>query len=147
MNLILGKKYLLDTNILIYSLDKTSPFYQQAKEIIRLTFEQRIQGFVAQQNLIELVNVLIGFYGISSKNALLDAKMFAYNSNLILIYPLATTFITFADFLDQTKKLKGDIFDIYLAATAWDNNITNILTVNTKDFYSLPKIAAINPFK
>jgi len=36
IKLILGKRYLLDTNVLIYSVDKSSPFYAKAKKVIEI---------------------------------------------------------------------------------------------------------------
>jgi len=40
---------------------------------------------------------------------------------------------------------KGRVFDVYLAATAFDNDIKEICTWNTSDFEGLSKIATITP--
>lgn len=42
IKLISGKRYLLDTNVLIYSVDKASPFYAKAKKVIEIGIKQNV---------------------------------------------------------------------------------------------------------
>lgn len=137
------KEYLIDTNILVYSLDKTSPFFDKAAEVLSDCFRGEVKGVVAHQNLIELVAILVGVYKIPLLSALKDAAGFGSQANLKVIYPRSTTFLTFTRLL--TKKRRVDIFDSYLAATMFDNGIKKILTRNVKDFKKIGSIQATNP--
>ena len=57
-----GKKYLLDTNVLIYSVDKASPFYAKAKKIIEIGIKQNVSFVITHQNLLEYTAVLRRVY-------------------------------------------------------------------------------------
>ena len=130
MNLTSGAKYLLDTNILVYSVDRQSPFYVRSKEILENGLRQGISFAIAHQNLIEFVAVLTRGYGVERKQALGDAQVFA--ARFDVIFPFPTTIETFFQLADKQKATYP--FDLYLAATMIDNQITRIITGNAKDF-------------
>jgi len=145
MPIILKKSYLLDTNILIYSLDKKSFYFKKSSEILRLCFNKQITGLIAQQNLLELANILINTYKISRTEVIKDINLFVLELNLKVIFPGSKTITTFLKLLKKSKKEK-EVFDLYLAATMIDNQVENILTRNIKDFAGIEEIQAINPF-
>jgi len=68
-----------------------------------------------------------------------------YTASLSVIFPKVTTVST----LQQLSKVKSaprmKIFDLYLAATALDNGITQICTWNIADFMGIPKIEPVSP--
>jgi predicted nucleic acid-binding protein len=134
MEIILKEKYLVDTNILIYSLDKKSPFYTASCNLLRDGLQKGARFIIAQQNLVELIAVLTKAYKISPNEALADAGSFAFNFEIIT--PLPTTLETFERLLKQSKG-QQQIFDIYLAATMRDNDVCRIITANKKDFLGL----------
>lgn len=139
---ILKKEYLIDTNILVYALDKNSPFFSKAAAILDDCLKGKIDGVVAHQNLTELVAILASVYQIPLSSSLKDAADFG--ANLKVIYPRSTTFLTFTRLLGS--KRKADIFDYYLAATMIDSGVGKVLTRNVKDFKNIKGIKAINPF-
>jgi len=130
MNLTSGARYLVDTNILLYSVDRKSPFHDWSKEILEAGLQHSSSLVVAHQNLIEFVAVLTRGYGVERKRALGDAQVFA--SRFDVIFPLPTTLETFFQLADKEKTTYP--FDLYLAATMLDNQITRIITGNGKDF-------------
>jgi len=56
------KRYLLDTNVLIYSVDKASPFYAKAKKVIEIGIKQNVSFVITHQNLLEYTAVLRRVY-------------------------------------------------------------------------------------
>jgi len=62
IKLISGKRYLLDTNVLIYSVDKASPFYAKAKKVIEIGIKQNVSFVITHQNLLEYTAVLRRVY-------------------------------------------------------------------------------------
>jgi len=136
-------KCLLDTNILVYAYNQASPFHKKAREIVLDAALGKFEAVVAQQNLIEFCNVLTDQFHIpapSVKKDLLDIT-----ADLSVIHPLPQTILIFADLLTNSKK--GQIFDLYLAATMLDNDIDNIITLNNKDFEGVKGIAVFNPWQ
>lgn len=134
MEIISGEKYLLDTNILVYSLNKQSSFYLKVCGLLQGGQWNTTNFVIAQQNLIELVSVLCKMYKISIKDALADAKRFAVNFEVI--NPMPTTFMTYARLITNARN-RLHPFDAYLVATMLDNNIKRIITANKKDFQNL----------
>lgn len=130
---ISNEKCLIDTNILVYSINKSSPFYTTARALVE-NEERRSNFVIAQQNLLELVSVLTKRYRVPLYEASSSAHIFAKHFEIIA--PLGTTWVTFTNLARQLKKHIPP-FDIYLAATMLDNGIERIITANTRDFAGL----------
>lgn len=139
--------YLLDTNVIIYALDGTSPFFPKAKAVLTRCFSGEIEGFVAQQNLLEATNVLVSVYKLPKKEVIKELHRLGKEFRLTTIFPLHSTIFTFWKLLAENKKTRADIFDFYLAATMVDNGLNQILTRNAKDFAGITTIKTLNPFQ
>lgn len=133
MNLISGERYLVDTNVLIYSVDRSSPFHSKAKDIIKSGIEKGALFVIAHQNITEFISVLTRGYGVGVKQATEDARAFA--SRFEVIFPLPTTIEVFFQLSNKHKKIYP--FDLYLTATMLDNGVERIITGNKKDFIGL----------
>jgi predicted nucleic acid-binding protein len=131
MSLISGEKYLLDTNILVYSVNREAPEHVRVEELIKKGLHAGSSFVVAHQNLLEFIAVLTRAYGIAPPRALSDAHAFA--SVFEVISPLPTTFQTFTQLVQKIKRPSYP-FDAYLAATMFDNAVRRIITNNAKDF-------------
>jgi len=84
--------------------------------------------------------------GKERKEILSDLQIISTNFNLQLIYPYETTLFTFLNLIKGLKQRRKEFFDVFLAATMLDNGITNIITVNDKDFADIKGISVYNPF-
>lgn len=133
MSLTSGTRYLVDTNILLYSVNRASPFYTQAKETLETGLREGVSFVVAHQNLVEFIAVLERAYKIEQKQAAEDAQAFA--SHFEVIFPLPTTFDIFLKLIGKNKTTYP--FDLYLIATMLDNQVTRVITENTRDFQDL----------
>lgn len=144
MRIILKGRILLDTNILIYAYDRSSPYHTKAAEIIKLALAGEFEAVVAQQNLIEFANVLTSNYKIPASSVSRDIEDILKDFQLIT--PLPKTIHLFLRLI-QDLNVKTYLFDIYLVATMISNDIESLITLNDKDFAEIKGLTVINPYK
>lgn len=136
---------LVDTNILVYSLNTISPKYSQSQEFLRDHIDELV---VAHQNILEAFRVLTHpkFPKPRSQKNVLQA-LESITKEIEIIHPRLETYYIILDLLKRYA-IRGDqVFDIYLTATALSNGIEVIATDNEKDFKKFTEIKIINPFK
>lgn len=140
-------KWVIDSNIILYFLDKDSSFHQETKTIFSLFISGKIIPVVAQQNILETGNTLRKIYYWSTPEIKKLLKGVIYEFNFQVIFPLSKTYITWLNLISDESLEAIDYFDYYLSATMLDNGFRRILTANIKDFSKIPGIEAVNPFK
>jgi len=125
------KRYLLDTNILIYYLNDDIPdhSYNKVKNIIKDSF-----------NISVITKCeLLGWNGYTEED-FLGTKKFISNANVVNINnDLVDTTI------DIMRKFKLDLADAIIAASAFNNNLI-LATRNIKDFSRMVNLETYNPF-
>lgn len=135
---------LIDSNILVYALNTTSPKHQAS----RLFLHSRItEAVIAHQNILEVTRVLTHpmFQSkISIKAAARAMEQVA--KSMKVIYPNEDTIWIYRELLTKYSLEGNRVFDVYLAATALSNGITEIATDNDKHFRVFEEIKVINPF-
>ena len=135
MKNILSENFLVDSNILVYLLDKNSPFHHQVNAFFKTLIHRQVSVYIAQQNLLELLSVLTKKHQLAKHSALQKVNLLAQEPLFHIISPLPETF---SSFLKLLKPLPSpDIYDVYLAATCLDNGIKAILSNNPKDFANM----------
>lgn len=134
--------HLLDTNLIIYAIDSTSPNNQLSTELFKLIKLNLLKAAISQQNILEVENVLIFKYKVSVSETLSIVEKILHSFEFRIIAPLQTTYLLHNLIL---KKVSGKVFDCFLAATMLDNAINKIITFNTKDFKNIPEIKAYDP--
>lgn len=145
MKTILNGKWVFDSNILIYALDKSSIFHEQTTEIFASILNEEIIPVVAAQNILETYQVMINGYNLkfSEVEAALTERLLQYGFSTII--PLPKTFSVYSQLMKSFQK-GNDLYDFFLSATMLDNGIDQILTNNEKDFKGIKGIRAVNPF-
>lgn len=131
----------IDTNILIYALDKESDFYQLA-----LFFLNSLQGLgvVCWQNLTEFYAIVTDSRRIRNnltpQIAIREIETLINKYSLTVIGPnIKTKEIGFR--LLRTKDVSGQlVHDVFLAATLLSNGINTLITENTKDFLHIQSL-------
>lgn len=139
MNLIL-----IDSNILIYAINRASPKHRQAQEYLRKNLSDLC---IAHQNILETIRVLTHpkFASPMTPDAAVVAVM-AVADNARIIAPDLAAIYVLQEFV-RKHSLSGDkIFDAYLAATAMTAGVSTIATDNTKDFKNFSAVTVLNPF-
>jgi len=139
------QKLLIDTNILVYAFDSSSPYHQTGASILRLCFKQKISGHITHQNITEFSKVFIEKYKISPLKLKPEIRKITHRLNLELILPTPQTLPHFIKLLKFSKVKGTHIFDLYLAATMLSNRINKIITFNTKDFAPIPELQTHHP--
>ena len=139
-------RWVFDTHFLVYSLDALSPYYESTRELFIALQEDKLDGVLALQNILEAENVLIKKYHQDKNDIVKYIENIIDAFNFMIISPTPNTYLTFHKLL-KGASVSVDLFDCFLAATMLDNKIGSILTLNTKDFSGIKGIQAENPFK
>ena len=133
---------LIDTNILIYAIDKESEKHEKAREIINDCCEKGISA-VSAQNLAEFIFIVTEK---KKKLSMEQANQFVSDlsdNSLVLTYN--TGEVIRANELRHEYKTK--FFDSLIAAVMEQSGIFTIVTENEKDFNKIVWLKVINPFK
>lgn len=135
---------IVDSNILVYSIDKYSPKHSKAQKFL----EENLNILeIAHQNIFETLRV-ITYPKFPNPMKLKDA-VDAVERILKVCSIVSPNWKTQRIALELIKKYKLSsdiIFDAYLAATALSNDVNIIATDNVKDFKKFKEIKIINPF-
>lgn len=135
---------LIDTNILVYSVNLDSPKYKQAISFIS---ENIGQLEISHQNILEAIRVLT-HKKFSHPKRLREAlsSVLSIAKSCSIISPNTDTYYLVIELIKKYKMSGNRIFDAYLAATALSNGVTTIATDNTRDFKKFKGIRLVNPF-
>jgi uncharacterized protein len=144
--------YAIDTNILVYAHNLSSPLYQKARGFLKSILlkangtEKTIIG-IPLQVCAEFMNVCtrqnVGT-PLSIPEAISIIRLYTEVLEISVIYPQPTQLQTFLTLLETTTTRKK-VFDVALVATLKDNNVAGLYTVNVDDFKDFPFLNAENP--
>lgn len=141
----MGDLALVDTNILVYSLNLGSPFHLQAKKFLERELPLRNLA-LSLQNLAEFFAITTSKKylprPLSAAESIKNLEIFAASCQLIL--PSIRTPNTFLSLLKRFKVSGQEVHDVHLAALMLDNDIETIYTADTRIFTKLD-LRAINP--
>jgi predicted nucleic acid-binding protein len=144
----MDSKVLIDTNILIYAIDASSPFHEKSLEVLQNAENGIIQAFIAEKSLYELAAVL------SSQAFVNKIKLdqirehilyFADNSTFSLLHSTDQITNTIWRLFFNLNSRKNRIYDLVLAATAIEYGINTIYTKNVKDFEQIKELQIVDP--
>ncbi len=145
----LAGRALVDTNVLIYATLSADPRHDRAKAVLALRDRAGVQLFVSVQNLAEMYPNLTG-----PKNQPPDSPELARDKIRALsrlrgltVLPLTPETVQSAlNLCVEGGVTRQAYFDRQLAATMQRENISVILTENTRDFEGIADITPLNPF-
>lgn len=135
---------LIDSNILIYSLNEASPKHESAQAFLSSKTNNLI---FAQQNIFETLRIITHqrFPNPFSVKKALQAIQAICAEEKIISPTLETPAIAYK--LISKYKVKGaEIFDACLVATALGHEISTIATDNVKHLGKYKEIRVMNPF-
>lgn len=138
----------VDSNILIYSVNKPSPFHASTSIAVSKLLSRADNLIVFPQNLIEFWAVAtrpisangLGFTILQAENELGQIKS--------IFHVLDETSAIYSEWerLVATYRVSGkNVHDARIAAQMRVNNINNILTFNAQDFVRYANINAVEP--
>ena len=128
-------KLLLDTNVLIYSIDEGSKYFNKAHNI----FSEQFELYTTSKNLSEFLSVITRIPNpLSLKDALIVIEDFV--NGMTILYPNAESFIVFKDLLQKYQPVGLQIHDYEILSIGLTNKVTTIATFNEKDFNKVNEI-------
>lgn len=129
-------KLLLDTNVLIYSIDEDSKYFEKAHRI----FSEQLELYTTSKNLSEFLAVVtrIPQNSLSIKDALLVIEDFM--NVMTILYPNEESLIQFKEILEKYEPIGLQIHDYEILSIALTNQVTTIATFNKKDFRKVKEI-------
>lgn len=136
---------LIDSNILIYAINSRSPKNQKAEKFLS---ESSGNFAVAHQNVLETLRVLT--HPKFPKPMRLRLAISAIESIIKagkIVSPDYQTQRVALELIKAHNLSSNEIFDAYLTATAFTNDIHEIATDNERDFLKIKEIKIINPFQ
>jgi predicted nucleic acid-binding protein len=136
---------LIDSNVVIYALNSSSPKHLAAQLFVQNQHDQLI---FAQQNLFEVLRILTHSkfpHPFAPTKALSALNKLSEPATIITPTP-ETPHIAF-ELIRRYKVTGTEVFDAYLVATMISHGITIIATDNQKHLGKYREITVINPFR
>lgn len=136
----------IDTNVLIYALDRESDFHQSALRTL-VVFGESKTGVVCWQNLTEFYAIVTDKKRIKTplppQTAVRELHTLLNTFSLEIVGPNLLTKKLWFDLL-KTRNIKGQmVHDIFLAATLLSNGVKILVTENTSDFKGVEGLRAM----
>ncbi len=141
----------IDTNILVYAINKDSPYHIVGRGILDDANNGNLHAFVSPQVLSELYATLTNTSRIENPLTPEDAydvvKRLLDSEIIGKIFPQETT-LGKALLLAKENNIRAqEFFDVLIVATMLDNDIDTIYTANEDDFSKYNEINVYNPFR
>lgn len=140
--------YLVDTNVLLRSVQKSHPMQSDADRAITLLLHNPEAVSVVPQNLIE-------FWAVATRPQIQNglglsvdetARQIAYFKSVFMLLPDTTAIFGEWERLVAQHQVRGkQVYDARLVAAMIVHDLTHLLTFNTADFKRFTVIAASSP--
>lgn len=129
-------KILVDTNILVYTIDEDSRFYSKSHQLLDSNFDL----FTTSKNLSEFLAVVTRGKPIplSIENALAVVKDFS--DVFTTLYPTESSFVVFKELLQKYKPTGLKVHDFEIVSIGLANGINQIATADSKYFEGIKEI-------
>ncbi|MCB0567419.1 MAG: PIN domain-containing protein [Phaeodactylibacter sp.] len=125
---------LLDTNILIYALDKGNPFHHDA---VTLISDPSLNFFIATKNISE-------YFAVCSKLGIPLPKAYGFYlqvcQNTQILYPDHQSLSVFEQLLQKYQPTGNRVYDMEIVSVAIVHQIPEVAKVNVKDFSGISEI-------
>ena len=137
----MSKKILIDTNILVYGWDTSSPFYKK----ISYFLSTLNQFYITDRTLLEFYRTYTGPIKAKPKATLAIIDYYLESKNCNILYSNSDDTLTTFQLAKEHSAKSGKIFDLNILATAINNEIEILYTKNTKDYPHNEFIEIIDP--
>jgi predicted nucleic acid-binding protein len=129
-------KLLLDTNVLIYSIDEGSKYFSKVQKL----FSEQFELCTTSKNLSEFLAVItrIPKNPLPLNDALLLVEDFI--NVMTIYYPTQESFLTFQNLVRKYKPAGLQIHDYEIVSIGLTNQVTTMVTFNEKDFRKIKEI-------
>ena len=144
-----NKTFFLDTNILVYAADTTSPFHGACKKLREQGMTGNISLCISPQVLFEFFAVITNSKRVTQpikpQEAIKEMTKYLRAAHIIKIYPKSTVIEKTIELCQKHNTKSQEIFDVQIVATMLSNGITNIYTYDTSHFSRFEEIEVLTP--
>ena len=146
----MDKPVFLDSNILVYAINKKSPYYIGARAILDIINKGELRACLSPQVLGEFYAVITNprklERALPPQEAVYVVERLLSADAVLKLYPQQNTLKLTLKLVKHYQIKDLDFFDAHIVATMLDNGVTTIYTVNEGDFAVFKEIKAVNPF-
>ncbi|MBI4652318.1 PIN domain-containing protein [Candidatus Desantisbacteria bacterium] len=139
--------FFLDTNILVYAADTSSPFHSPSKKLRDRGIKGNLAICISPQVLCEFFTVVTDPKKVTnpktSEEALKEITKYIETDKFFKIFFTKESLKKTVELVEKYKIKKQEIFDIQIVATMLSNNITKIYTYNTEHFSKFKEIEVL----
>ncbi len=144
-----SETYFLDTNILVYAADDTSPFYQASVAMRDKGMQGEISVCITPQVLSEFFSVITDPKRTkrprSQKEAVAEVEKYIRAKNIRKIFAPTDSLTSMLDFLTRYPVIKQEVFDLQLVVTMLSNGVSRIFTYDRDGFAKYDEIEVLSP--
>ncbi len=128
----------VDTNIFIYTLDKSSQHHLKCDSFLKDTSNDL---FTTTKNISE-------YFAVCSKLGIDKEKVIGFyneiKSNITILYPSNESLKTFELLIDNYQPKGNRVYDVEIVSILATNKVSKIATVNIDDFKNISEIELID---
>ena len=139
----------IDTNVLVYAADHSSPFHKRSVDLRERGLSGDIPLCLSPQVLSELFAVLTHPKRVnnplSQGEALAEIEKYYRSVSIKKIYQGPAAFEIMLDLLKRYEVSRQDIFDLQAVATMLANKVTRIYTFNRHHFEAFEEVEVLTP--
>lgn len=133
-------KVLVDTNVLVYSVDEDSQFHLKSQYLISST---DFNLYTTSKNLSEFLVVLTRGIEITVTVEEALESLEDLMSYLTILYPSKDSFSRFKELLSKYKPKGLKIHDFEIISIGLENGVSKVATINVEDFKGVKEIELI----
>ena len=140
--------YLVDTNVLLRSVQESHPMHSDAANSIDLLLRQRDQVCIIPQNLVEFWCVATRLEVRNGLGMSIDEtvrRIEAFKKAFVLSPDIDATFGEWEQLVAKHQVLGKKVYDARLVAAMNVYGVTHLLTFNTDDFKRYDLITVVSP--
>jgi predicted nucleic acid-binding protein len=140
--------YLVDTNVLLRSIQASNPSHSDAAKAIASLMRQGQELSITAQNLIEFWAVATRSTEHNGLGLSIDESaqhLTAFRVRFLLLTDNNDIFEKWEQMVRQHQVIGKQVYDARLVAAMIVHNVTHLLTFNTADFKRFTSITAVNP--
>jgi len=140
----------VDTNVVLYALDKTSPDHHRARSVLQRLVSEPGQWLLCDQMLFELYRALrnpkVVRRPLTARAAAGQLSFLRERTGALHVAYERRLWPEVLALLSQHDRRKGIlVFDVVLAVTLKANGVKRFYTHNVKDFQTLGLFEAVDP--
>ncbi|TWU37423.1 type II toxin-antitoxin system VapC family toxin [Novipirellula artificiosorum] len=141
-------KVLLDTNLLLRSIETASKQHAAAKDAIKKLAEDNQQLVIVPQVIYEFWSVATRpqeYNGLGLSPKVAKQRVDTFERMFDLLPDSANLYAMWLDLVESQSVIGKNVHDARLVAAMYDHGVSHLLTFNAKDFRRYDGIGLIEP--